>query len=58
MKHFMNVGQLILAMLREIFDETAYARFLVRTNAIASRQSYAAFCRERDSIQSRRPRCC
>lgn len=58
MKRFVNICRIILATLREIFDEAAYARFLVRTNAFASRQSYAAFCRERDATQNRRPRCC
>jgi hypothetical protein len=58
MKRLVHIGRLILAMLREIFDEAAYARFLIRTNALASRQSYAAFCRERDATESRRPRCC
>jgi hypothetical protein len=48
----------LLAVLREIFDEAAYARFLRRTEMVPSRDAYAAFCRERDSAHARRPRCC
>ncbi len=45
------------AALREIFDESAYRRFLFRERAPASRASYAAFLRERDR-HPYRPRCC
>ena len=48
----------LLAILREIFDESAYARFLAREGATASRTSYAAFCREHQAARIRRPRCC
>ena len=44
--------------LREIFDENAYARFLAREGAAASRESYAAFLRENETARARRPRCC
>jgi hypothetical protein len=53
-----NAGSVLMTVLREIFDEAAYARFLSRTQRTSSTQAYAAFTRERESIQNRRPRCC
>ena len=53
-----NAWQLLVATLREIFDETAYARFLVREGRPSSRMAYAAFLREREAVVQRRPRCC
>ena len=50
--------RIVLAMLREVFDESAYARFLLRSGDVASRASYAAFLHERQDAQERRPRCC
>ncbi len=47
-----------VAMLREIFDEAAYARFLRRAGMIASTESYAAFRREFEEAKVRRPKCC
>ena len=44
--------------LREIFDESAYARFLTRHQLETSPQSYAEFLRESETTRSRRPRCC
>jgi hypothetical protein len=46
------------AALREIFDESAYARFLARTGQPSSRAAYAGFLRERAASHERRPRCC
>lgn len=48
----------LLAALREIFDENAYQRFLIRTNGAVSVESYKAFMREREAGMQRRPRCC
>ena len=45
-------------VLREIFDESAYARFLARHQLPRSRESYAAFRREHESAKAVRPRCC
>jgi hypothetical protein len=58
MTRLQNAAGILLAMLREIFDESAYARFLRRTDMASSPAAYAAFWRERESTQSRRPRCC
>ncbi len=49
---------LLMSALREIFDESAYARFLNREQVVSSRQAYAAFCRECELTKARRPRCC
>ncbi len=52
-----SAAALFWAALREIFDESAYRRFLWRERAPVSRASYAAFLRERDQ-RPHRPRCC
>jgi hypothetical protein len=49
---------LIVAVLREIFDEAAYERFLDRTRLQSSPNAYAIFRRENEQAKSRRPRCC
>ncbi len=53
-----NFKAIVFAALREIFDEAAYARFLSRAGMVSSSAAYAAFCRERENISARRPRCC
>lgn len=50
--------RVLLAMLREVFDESAYARFLSRNQLVSSRAAYAEFLREHASMKERRPRCC
>ena len=45
-------------VLREIFDENAYQRYLARTNATASRQTYSDFQHEIEATRAQRPRCC
>jgi hypothetical protein len=49
---------LLVACLREIFDESAYARFLSRRRMASSPESYAEFFREQATAKARRPRCC
>ena len=49
---------IVVATLREIFDESAYARFLNQRNLESSRVAYAAFRREQEVVKARRPRCC
>lgn len=46
------------ATLREIFDESAYERFLARRKLATSAAAYAQFCRDREHTVMRRPRCC
>ena len=58
MKRFVGAFRLVLAVLREIFDESAYSRFLHRTHMKSSAQAYSAFWREREAAQQRRPKCC
>ena len=55
---FGRVMQTIRAALREIFDESAYDRFLLRTHASRSVASYREFTRERDAAMLKKPRCC
>ena len=49
---------LTLASLREIFDESAYARFLTRQGVEVSRESYGEFLRENQTARLKKPRCC
>jgi hypothetical protein len=51
-------GYLLLATLREIFEESAYERFLKRRGLASSRQAYAAFLHETQHVRERRARCC
>jgi len=46
------------AVLREIFDESAYERFLDRSQLQSSASAYAVFLRENELAKARRPRCC
>lgn len=57
-KRLPKAFQILLATLREIFDESAYARFLRRTQMQSSPSAYAAFWRERETSVQRKPRCC
>ena len=50
--------ELLLETLREIFDESAYERFLAGQGIASSRLSYAAFLREQEGLKARRPKCC
>jgi hypothetical protein len=50
--------RMLLDTIREIFDESAYDRFLLRTNASRSIVSYREFTRERDAAVLQKPRCC
>ena len=58
MKFLIKAAQILLATLREIFDEASYARFLASSQQPSSREAYAAFWRDRESAHARRPRCC
>jgi hypothetical protein len=48
----------VVATLREIFDETAYSRFLARSGLAPGRSAYASFLREHGEAKARRPKCC
>lgn len=58
MIQIVKVGCLLLATLREIFDEAAYQRFLTRSQLQTSPDAYAAFWRERQSDPVRPSKCC
>ena len=49
---------LLWQVLREIFDEGAYARFLQREGLHNSAAAYGMFRRENEALNLRRPRCC
>ena len=48
----------LVATLQEIFDESAYHRFLEKSRLESSVKAYAMFQRENEQSKSRRPRCC
>jgi hypothetical protein len=53
-----STWHILVAALREIFDEAAYARFLSRAGMASSSAAYAAFRREFEEAKVRRPKCC
>lgn len=57
MRKLRLAGVTLAAMLREIFDESAYRRFLQRTGQPASRTSYREFLRQMLELKPR-SRCC
>jgi hypothetical protein len=52
------VSRVAKATFREIFDESAYERFLARTHCERSVSSYRAFIREQENAVARKQRCC
>jgi hypothetical protein len=58
MRTMKQVLTTVLAVLREIFDESAYARYLEKNQLCSSREAYAGFLREHELVKARRPRCC
>jgi hypothetical protein len=52
------VSMTVFAALREIFDESAYQRFLTRNAVRSSREAWSAFAQEQASRKERRARCC
>jgi hypothetical protein len=55
---FVGATRLLLCTLREIFDESAYSRFLASHGLSSCPSAYAAFMREQENIKARRPKCC
>lgn len=53
-----SCAQIFLAILCEIFDESAYARFLSQRKLASSRAAYASFRQEYEVTKARRPKCC
>ena len=54
----MKVFRILRAMLREIFEESAYERFCTREGLQRGRESYARFLRELHPPRSVEVRCC
>lgn len=52
------VCRIAAAILQEIFDESAYDRFLKRNHLQSSAKAYATFQQENEQSRARRPRCC
>jgi hypothetical protein len=48
----------IIAVVREIFDESAYVRFLSHHGMRSCPSAYAAFQREQERAKACRHRCC
>ena len=53
-----SAAAVFVCTMREIFDESAYARFLSRSQMAPSREAYASFRRENELSKARRPKCC
>lgn len=53
-----RASSLLMATLREIFEESAYERFLARCRVASSPAAYSAFLRETEAGRARRPKCC
>jgi hypothetical protein len=53
-----QIAATIVAALREIFDESAYSRFLASRGLSSCPDAYAAFLSEQEDIKTRRPKCC
>jgi hypothetical protein len=58
MNHILEALRTVRAILREIFDESAYERFLSRKQMASSPIAYAAFRQELEEAKTRRPKCC
>jgi heme oxygenase len=50
--------KVLVEVLQEIFDESAYQRFLDRSQQQSSPKAYAIFLKENEQARWRRPRCC
>jgi hypothetical protein len=55
---FVRAITLLFSALREIFDESAYSRFLARHDMRSCSGAYAAFVREQENLKARRAKCC
>lgn len=58
LRRLKSVWSIIHAVADEIFDESAYDRFLRQTRTMRSKESYHQFMREQEASAARRPRCC
>jgi hypothetical protein len=58
MRRLANGARILIATLREIFDEAAYERFLQSRQMDSSATAYAVFRAELEEAKMRRPKCC
>jgi hypothetical protein len=54
----MKFFRIIRAVLREVFEESAYERFCAREQIGVGRESYALFLEETDRARQHKVRCC
>jgi hypothetical protein len=48
----------VRAVLREVFEESAYERFCAREKIVRGRESYVRFLEESDQAKQQKVRCC
>jgi hypothetical protein len=53
-----RLGRFILALLRELADESAYQRHLAGHGRVHSGGEWRRFCEERQRARSAMPKCC
>jgi hypothetical protein len=58
MKHLRSFGRVILGILREVADESAYQRHLTAHGRKHSREEWKRFSEERLMAKYQRPKCC
>jgi hypothetical protein len=54
----MKFFRILRAVLREIFEESAYERYCARKGVDRNRVSYARFLRDTESSRGKKIRCC
>jgi len=54
----MKIFRVIVAILREIGDENAYARYLALRGLAPSRENWRLFSEQRMCAKYRKPKCC
>ncbi len=54
----MKFFRIIRAILREVFEESAYERFCAREKVGMGCESYALFLQETDRARQKKVRCC
>jgi hypothetical protein len=54
----MRIAKMLAAILREIFDESAYARFLAQQRVTSSVAAYSDFRQTQTLRKNRRIKCC
>ena len=58
MSYLRNAGRLVMALLRELADENAYARHLRAHGREHSPEEWRRFCEERLRAKYMRAKCC